>query len=283
MNAEQDAPGTEAALVSVITRTLNRPELLAEAGAAVAAQTWPRVEWVVVNDGGDDVAGVVDPLRDRLEIVYLEPGRVGRCRAGNLALEASTGSWIAWLDDDDLYEPEHLAGLMRAIEGTTFKVAYSDAWRIDTTRGADGNWRETDRSVPYSEDFSRIMLFRRAYIHLSTILYHRECYERLGGFDESLEVLEDWDLFFRYAQDYDFLHVSEVTAAFRIRDDETNAVTALREEFVETRTRLFARYIHVAFPELLQVLDHGQEELGALGRRVEELEDQVRRLKGSSP
>lgn len=260
-------------LVSVITRTRDRPELLREAVASVASQTWPEVELVVVNDGGQDISEVLQPFREDLAITYLEPGAVGRCRAGNLGVLAARGTWIAWLDDDDLYYPEHLETLVAAVGESSHKVVYSDAHRIDMEPDPAGEgWREVGRSLPYSEDFSRIMLFRRAYIHLSTVLYHRECFERLGGFDETLEVLEDWDLFFRYAQDYDFTHVPRATAAFRIRSDQSNAVTALRRDFAETRTRLFARYIHLAFPELLGLLESGQQTLTRLEERIARLE-----------
>ena len=53
-------------------------------------------------------ANMDPPHRDRIAIVYLDPGGVGRCRAGNFALAAASGEWISYLDDDDLYAPEHL-------------------------------------------------------------------------------------------------------------------------------------------------------------------------------
>ena len=84
-------------LVSVITRTRNRRHLLKEAVASVAAQDYPHVELVVCNDGGEDVADILDPYRERLKITYVDPGGVGRCKAGNIALEHARGTWIAWL------------------------------------------------------------------------------------------------------------------------------------------------------------------------------------------
>ena len=96
-------------LVSVITRTCNRPDLLAEALDSVAAQDYPAIEHLVVNDGGEDVRALVETPRSHVKARYFEPGRVGRCRAGNVALEAAKGRWIAWLDDDDLYYPHHVS------------------------------------------------------------------------------------------------------------------------------------------------------------------------------
>lgn len=274
--ADRDRP-----LVSVITRTRDRPQLLREAVASVAEQTWPDRELVVVNDGGADVDPVLAPFRERLAIVSLSPGRVGRCRAGNLGLEAAGGRYLAYLDDDDLYLPGHLETLVNALEASPLKFAYGDPYRADMEPGGgDGSWREVRRSVPYSQEFSRLALFRSSYIHLAGVMHHRECYERLGGFDEELEVLEDLDLFLRYAQEYDFLHVPRSTSVFRIRSDGSNAVTALPGEFVHTRARLFSRYAHVALSQLAGMVEHGQELLGDLGRRVGDLEQELRRIKG---
>ncbi len=262
-------------LVSVITRTRNRHALLVEAAASVAAQTWPAREFIVVNDGGEPVEEALAPLRGVLDIRIVNPGRVGRCRAGNLGLEAARGEWVSWLDDDDLYYPQHLETLVCALEKSGMKVGYTDPHLIRQTKDANGVWQEVSRSVPFSRDFSRIMLVRETYIHLVTFMHHRDCTRVTGGFDEGLEVLEDLDLFFRLAQNWDFLHIPEVTSAFRIRDDESNAVTALRREFVETRTKLFQRYIHIAFAELLGMVDDGRMVIGDLRRRVDELERQL--------
>lgn len=273
--SDPDPAGTR---VSVITRTRNRREMLREAAASVAAQDYRPVELVVVNDGGAGVADILDPLRSSLDVVLVESASAGRCRAGNLGLEASSGTWIAWLDDDDVYLPRHLSTLRRALDASGAKVAYTDAYRVEQIRSPSGGWVESARSVPWSEDFSRVMMFRQSYIHLVTVMHHRECFLRLGGFDPRLEVLEDWDMFFRFAQDYDFHHVKATTAEFRIRDDGTNAVTAMRREFAETRTLLFSRYAHLAMPEILNQLERGVGEIASLHARIAAIEERMRRM-----
>jgi hypothetical protein len=109
-------------------------------------------------------------------------------------------------------------------------------------------------------------------------MHHRSCFEQLGGFDPRLEVLEDWDMFFRFAQDHEFHHIKETTALFRIRDDQSNAVTAMRKEFVETRAALFSRYSHIAFPDLLNQLERGVGEIASLHQRIAELMRRVEDL-----
>jgi len=274
----------DAPLISVLTRTYDRRELFKGAAASVLAQTWPNVEYVVVNDGGESVGDLLEPHQERMKVVYLEPGRLGRCAAGNVGLAAATGEYIAYLDDDDAFEPGHLEVLVRALMASPLKVAYSDAWCVEMTRPeSSGPWVEKSRNILYSEEFSKIKLLQKAYIHIVTFMHHREVYDRLGGFDESLEVLEDWDMFFRYAQDYDFLHVKEPTARFEIRDDESNAINRYRKEFVETRSRLFMKYSHMAVSELVGQVEAGMLEVQSLANRIKELEAQVRHLKGGGP
>lgn len=267
-------------LVSVICRTKDRHELLAEAVESVAVQTYPYREMVVVNDGGASVSEVLDAYRDRLVIRHVESPSVGRCRAGNLALEHSRGEILTYLDDDDLYLPDHLATIVRELQRGPEAFVYTDAWRSRQRRSEAGRWEETARDMPWAVDFSRVALLRENYIHLVSVGHRRELFERLGGFDETLEVLEDHDLWFRYAQDYDFRRVPRATAIFRIRDDGTNAVTALRRDFVATRALLMQRYAHVALPEVLTALDEGRGQLAALTLKVEELEQRLERLEG---
>jgi glycosyltransferase involved in cell wall biosynthesis len=271
-------------LVSVVTRTKNRPEFLREALASVAAQTLAPIEHLVVNDGGDDVSGVIEPfLRAGRDVVYLDPGAVGRCKAANVALEAARGRWISWLDDDDLYYPDHLAELVKFAEGTGTKFVYSRAEKIlQSFDAATGRYRDVKREpAPYWE-FSRVRLWLRGDLHFVTVLHHREIFERLGGLDESLPVLEDVEFFGRAAEEYDFRLLDRVSAAFRVRDDFTNAVTALRKEFVATRRVLMARQSHMVLPELFETVEHGGILLGDALRRIAALEAEVARLKGGA-
>lgn len=268
-------------LVSVILRTRNRPEFLREALESVAAQTWPRVEAVVVNDGGAPVDDVLEAFRGRVDVRHLDlqPG-VGRCAAANRALAASRGSRIAYLDDDDLYYPNHLEVLVEGLERSGRRVGYTDAHCIRQRRDpASGLYVEESRTLVLSHDFNRLRFLRESYIHIVTVMHDRICFEQAGGFDESLEVLEDMELFFRYSRDWPFHHIPRVTAAYRIRDDGTNAVTSMPEEFTRTRERLFGRYAHSVFHEFLTAMEGGQQLLAQLADRVKRLEAEVRELR----
>src|SRR6185503_7635985 len=115
----------EGPLVSVVVRTCERPALLAEALASLAASTYRRVEVVLVVDGGG-AAPVPEGFPFAVRRVDLIPRR-GRAGAANAGVEAASGALLGFLDDDDLLEPEHLATLVGALGATGVRAAYSDA------------------------------------------------------------------------------------------------------------------------------------------------------------
>jgi glycosyltransferase involved in cell wall biosynthesis len=263
-------------LVSIITRTKDRPDFLEEALASVAAQDYPAIEHLVVNDGGQDVRAMVEQKRSQVRTKYFDPGAVGRCKAGNVGLEAAQGRWIAWLDDDDLYYPNHVSTMVAALKDCGLKVAYCDADHVLQTWDRDvKRYREVSRKPVPSFEWSKITLWRRGDLHLVTVMHDRVCTDRLGGLDESLPVLEDLDLLSRFAQEFPFFHVGKTTAIFRVRDDNTNAIHALREDFVRVREGFYKRYAHIVMPELLQMIENGQIEFLSLRNRVEALEREI--------
>ncbi len=255
-------------LVSVVIRTFDRPEMLRESVRSAVEQTLADREILVVNDGGRDVSPVLAEFSGAGGALrHFDPKRkLGRCAAANLALGESRGKYVSYLDDDDLYHPDHLATLVAAAESSGAAFVYSDAFCVRQRKDpATGKYVTVSREVELSRDFDPVRFFFESYIHLVTVLHERALFESLGGFDESLPVLEDHDLFMRYAQGRAFHHVRKATAEYRIRDDGTNAVTALQREFVETREKLFKKYSHLA-------ISHAIARLYDLASRVEALE-----------
>jgi glycosyltransferase involved in cell wall biosynthesis len=269
-------------LVSVIVRTRNRPWYLRQALEGLAAQTFRDFEALVINDGGDDVADLVREFEGRVDCRYFlhRPGR-GRCAAANRGLAEARGELIAYLDDDDLYYPDHLATLVEALEDRGADVAYTNAYEVRHTPAKEGEgYEEAERALRLDQDFDRARFFLESYIHLVTFMHRKGCTDRVGGFDESLDVLEDLDLYFRLAQEYLFVHVGKTTGEYRIRDDATNAVTAMAREFEETRRRIYVKYTHLILPEVIKYTEHKDSIVTDLMRRVEALERRIREIAG---
>jgi LmbE family N-acetylglucosaminyl deacetylase/glycosyltransferase involved in cell wall biosynthesis len=187
--------------ISVIVRTKDRPALLAEAIASIRATGYP-AEIVVVNDGG------VHPSIDGVTLVEHDASR-GRSEAANAGVKAAKNEFIAFLDDDDLYYPEHLATLSNAARGSNGAGWYTDA----VSAFIDGESREPMRI--YARDFDRELLLVDNYVPLPTLLFRRSDFLDLGGFDPAFDLFEDWDFLIRLSQRGEFVHIPRITCEIR--------------------------------------------------------------------
>jgi LmbE family N-acetylglucosaminyl deacetylase len=200
-------------LVSVIVRTKDRPELLAEALASIAASHHRRVEVVLVNDGGSPPA-VAGPFPFPVVRVELETNR-GRAAAANAGITTAHGEYVCFLDDDDLMAPEHLATLVKLVSTPGVRVAYTDAAVGVYARDDNGVWVEVERRLPYSRDFEPDRLLVDNYIPFNTPIIDRALLAEVGPLDEGLEFFEDWELLIRLAAATPFRHLPAVTAEYR--------------------------------------------------------------------
>jgi radical SAM protein with 4Fe4S-binding SPASM domain len=133
-------------LVSVIVPTHNRPEMLVEALQSVLNQTFQDFEILVVNDAGADVRQVVEALNGSGKITYLEHDtNRGLGAARNTGIQHARGKYIAYLDDDDRFYPEHLETLANFLESSHYLVAYTDAYQAHQRARERGSIAHTKR------------------------------------------------------------------------------------------------------------------------------------------
>ena len=230
--------------VSVIVPTLDRPRLLEIALRSILDQTFQDFEIIVVNDAGAPVADVVARLGGDRRIRCVDnPTRRGHSGARNAGLGVARGRYIAYLDDDDSFRPDHLATLTAALADGRHAVAYSDAERAKV--GDDGAVLACD--VPYSTDFDPDALLLTNFIPMLCVLHERACVGAVAGpggafFDEGLPVLEDWDLWIRLSRRYPFVHIPRVTSRFTVRTNGSSVTTERIRAFEQTEQRLRRRY-----------------------------------------
>ncbi len=176
--------------VSIIVRSMARPGL-ATALASLAAQTYPDIEVLIVAASGaahpsqPETAGAF-PLRF---IASDKP--LSRPEAANLGIQAASGAWLTFLDDDDEFLPEHVAGLMDAVaRADGAQVIHSLAQAVF----ADG------RRTNYGQPAALVELYQRNFIHLSSALISKRLIASGCVFDNTLEIHEDWDFLLQCAQ-----------------------------------------------------------------------------------
>lgn len=206
-------------LVSVIIRTCSRPDVLRLALNSIRNQTYSNIEVILVEDGPNESQRMLDEEYCDLNIKYFCMGKkAGRTKTGNYGLMHASGEYFNFLDDDDILYPNHIEALVELLSGQENNAAYSIAEESQIVVKSYDPYivREKRKLIRYAQPFNRILLYHSNYIPIQSIMFHRTLYERLGGFDETLDVLEDWDLWVRYSTVTDFSYLNEVTSLYHV-------------------------------------------------------------------
>ena len=218
--------GPPAPAVSVILPTYNRPEMIRESIESVLKQEFQDWELLVVNDGGGrEVEAALSQFPDpRIRYIYAEHG--GLSSALNVGQQAARGRYLAYLDDDDIFYPDHLARLVGYLERQAeCAVAYADAFRARQQKGPDGRWLVTERTLAFSRDFDPRAFYSQTYIPILCLVHRRSCVAEAGGFNEHILHAMDWEFYLRLSRRYRFHHLARVTGEYRVRDDQTQMTT----------------------------------------------------------
>lgn len=221
VRARLDAPLPATPLVSVIMPTFNRAHTIAEAIGSLVEQSYQNWELLVCDDGSiDRTAQVVAQMADP-RIRYFAFEKANGAIARNRGLALARGEYIAYLDSDNLWHPSYLDVMMRALLAAPGRPCaygtYVDTEIVGT--------RVEFRALAV-EPFDPVKLSRANFIDLNTICHHRHLYDWLGGFDETLPRVQDWDLALRYFSIFRPIHVPEVLAFYR-RNVAWGQVTAI--------------------------------------------------------
>ncbi|MDX2096643.1 MAG: glycosyltransferase, partial [Leptolyngbyaceae cyanobacterium bins.59] len=202
-------------LVSIVTPCI-RPQFIGRAVQSVLNQTYQNFEMLVVNDGGEDFAALLEAFDDR-RIRYLRhEQRRGRSAARNTAFQNARGKYIAYLDDDDYYYPNHLQMLVEFLENSDYRVAYTDGYQTFET-DETGRWEIFRRDLCYSNDFSLDLFLVDNILDTNALMHERACLFKVGFFDQNLPIHEDWDLWLRIAIQYPFFHIRQLTHEYSTR------------------------------------------------------------------
>jgi tetratricopeptide (TPR) repeat protein len=170
---------------------------------------------LIINDGGTDVRRVVEGFNDpRLKYLNLAENR-GKAACLNLGLERARGSYVAYLDDDDIWYPNHLSTLVRALDDNPqVGVAYSDLYAVVFLKGEDGRRYPLEKRICVCRDYNRMLMFHFNHTFHVSLMHHKDLAFRAGGYDESIRVLIDWDLTRKLSFYTDFLHVQVTTGEY---------------------------------------------------------------------
>lgn len=254
-------------LVSVIVPTFNRRDTLKNALQSIIRQSFTDFEIIVINDAGIDVEDIIASFNARNNVTSIRHGKNrGLAAARNSGLGVARGKYIAYLDDDDCFLPQHLETLVAYLEESSCQVAYSDAWRVWQIQEKK-QYFEKKRDLPYSKDFNPDTLLITNFFPVLCMMHEKACLNKAGLFDETLTTHEDWDLWIRLSRHYAFAHLKQITAEFTWRTDGSSMTSRIEEDFLRTKRLIYKKYEEYfrLQPHLIPIRD---QELRDLESRV---------------
>lgn len=197
--------------VSVIIPAYNRAHCIKASVESVLNQTYPVKEIIIADDcSRDNTQEVIEQMGDdRIRYVRLPENR-GAGGARNFGAALASGEYIAFHDSDDRWDPEKLAKQMAYYEKHPECGLVYNAFSVLLSGKEEPSIFPDMHSGRKLEGNILPELLLKNTIDAPTMLFRREVFEGLGGFDESMRSLEDWDLALRVARRYPIGFVPEV-------------------------------------------------------------------------
>lgn len=216
-------------LVSVIIPTFNRAEYVMGAVESALGQTYGSMQVIVVDHASsDETPKVVEELgSDVLGIRMDDRGRGGVGAPRNEGLVHASGEYVAFLDDDDLWDPEKIQRQVAILSETDNTMVSSDARVIDTLGKTVRDRYLGPRRIG-SDPFLALTI--ENFVIVSSVLARRQEILKYGGFDErpSLYMVEDYHLWLRMAARGGIAFIDEPLMSYRIHGGSHGRASALK-------------------------------------------------------
>jgi glycosyltransferase involved in cell wall biosynthesis len=224
-------------VVSIMMPAYNAERFIGPAIESVLLQSYPEWELILVNDGSTDqtpriIAGFTDA-----RIISFHQANAGEAVARNTALDHANGEYLAFLDADDLYLPDHLKSAIAYLQAhPEYDGVYSDGFYIDE----NSNWLKSlssRRRGPFEGDIFEEMV-RASDVFgapICVVLRSEAVYSYGLDFDAQIVIGPDWDFFIRFAEVARFGYIPQQTCLYRIHQAN-----------ISTRFNAQERLLHLA-------------------------------------
>jgi glycosyltransferase involved in cell wall biosynthesis len=241
-----------APLVSIVMPTFSRPKTLRASLERLTQQTHPNIEIIVVNNAGMPVDDVVADFAG-VRLINRSENTGNATRPRNDGIAQAKGDYIAIIDDDDVFFPDHIERMVRCLDRSGKDVAYSDFLVRFVERDGDGVERVFgwDLQKPTGiTSFELLVMNRLGYL---TIFARRSLFDRLGLFAEEVLGGEEVEYWLRIAQSMDFVHVDQPSTAYTVvRNWKGQLSEQSHRLYAGGYEKVYERYPADNFPLLLQ-------------------------------
>jgi len=237
---------------SVILPTYNRAASIGRSLESILNQSRPAEEVIVVDDGStEDLGPALRPYEGRITM-HRQPN-AGVAAARNTGVELSSGTWLTFLDSDDIWLPDRLANLERDLKAVDADIVA----HIGNVTYVGEGYRQDLFSIK-GEDFPAAgavrvedpLPFVISGMTLQGAAIRRDVFDRTGGFDQSMRMMSDTDFFCQLALEGPFLATGAMMSEIERLEGDNDAITSLHRT-----KRLYGRQMHVHYLERVMARD----------------------------
>ncbi len=197
--------------VSVVLTAYNSMPFLSEALTGVLTQTFKDFEVIIVDDGSTDQTPQWVSQQEDSRIKFILQSNQGVSAARNAGITNSQGDYIAFLDGDDIWEPTKLEKQVNILDKNP-TVGLVHSWMAVMTENGELTGRLL---ISKSKGDVWRKIIEKNMVTPSSTMVRRSCIDKVGLFDQDLTVSEDWDLWIRLAEHYDFEVIEEPLVRYR--------------------------------------------------------------------
>ena len=221
---DKDQELLDISLISVVIPCYNQAGFVGEAIESVLKQTYPNVEVIVVDDGSsDNTKEVATRFSD---VRYIRQSNHGLSRARNTGIRVSKGSYLVFLDADDRLLPKALESGLNCFHAHqecafvfgTHTYINSDGISLDNLNTPSSGANLYIAQLRGNKDHYCSLLYGNYIGMHSTVMYRRDIFQVVKGFDQSLDAAEDYELYLRITRKYPIYFHSTVVAKYRFHD-----------------------------------------------------------------
>ena len=201
----------------MIIPTFQRPVLLRGAITSVLKQTFQNFEIIVVDDASNDnTEDVLKSISDSRIRYIKHQTNMGGSAARNTGIKKAFGEYIAFLDDDDEWLPHKLALQIDVLDNSPAEVGvvYTGYQRVNKNSGV-----VVSQMVPSKRgDLSKALFVKNCVGSTSSVLLKKECFQRVGLFDENLSSSQEYDLWIRISTEFQFDYIKEPLLKYNVHE-----------------------------------------------------------------
>ncbi|MGL6284411.1 MAG: glycosyltransferase family 2 protein, partial [Microcoleaceae cyanobacterium] len=239
-------------LVSVIIPAYNAENFIARTLESVISQTYQNIEVLVINDGSQDqTVNIIESFAQKdSRIILLEQTNSGVAIARNLGITQAKGELIAPIDADDIWYAENLEKQVNCMIKADQSVGLVYAWSVDINENDQltGGFHVAE----YEGKVYLPLLYHNFIGNGSAVLIKKSCLEKIGGYnyeqlkDENSHGSEDWELYLRIAEYYEFAVVPEFLIGYR----KSSLSTSYKDQSMDKFYQLVMQMSRQKYPEI---------------------------------